>query len=124
MAVLGLRIFGSRQRREVLPARRRVDQKIENYGYPGRCPTTPEKIDWSICGSDWETIQVSGSPAATHINAQVTAQNASLAIQLVCPNTGTANWTYDATSTGVVFYLHFPTGDGGTYTRADTYTRM
>jgi hypothetical protein len=97
---------------------------IQYYNYPLACPTEVQKIDWSICGTAWETVQVSGAQAASHLNATVTSASPALSIQLTCSGSSTSNWHYDATSTGIVFYLPSQGLDGGAGARADTYIRM
>jgi hypothetical protein len=95
---------------------------IDYYNAAGACPTQSERIDWSICGTVWATAQVAQS--TTRVNAAVDANGSTLDITLTCPNPGTATWTYDATSTGIVLYMSLTGVDGGEAVRADTYVRM
>jgi hypothetical protein len=99
-----------------------VLSKIEYYQPTGPCPTQTEQIDWSICGSSWETVQVGGT-TTTRVNATVTASQTTLSLELSCPNSGLSVWGYDATSTTLVLYLKLNV-DGGAFYRADTYAKM
>jgi hypothetical protein len=93
--------------------------KLEFYNV-SVCPTDQEKIDWVICGSAWETVQSStGSPAANHVNATVTASGNTLSLARTCPNAGNSSFTYDVPAGGLVIYL--PQLGG---VRAGTYTKM
>ena len=97
--------------------------KIDYYK-PASCPTEAEQIDWAICGNVWATVQASQNNPTQHINASVTPTGSTLDINLTCPNPATATWTYDATSSGIVFYLSLTGADGGKAVRADTYVKM
>jgi hypothetical protein len=92
---------------------------IDYYNFNTTCPTELEKIDWVICGNQWETVQVSGNNTS-HDNITANVMSPKLALSVTCPNMQTVNWTYDVTMSGLVFYL--PAQNGST--RASTYTKM
>ena len=90
-----------------------------NFG-GGTCPMETEKIDWVICGTQWETVQAVGM-STSHFNVTTLVQSPKLTLTITCPpNVNPSNWTYDVTMSGIVFYLPGPNGS----TRASTYTKM
>jgi len=97
---------------------------VDYYNSSGTCPTDQEQIDWSICGTEWETVQI-GNNQTTRVNATVVPSGNTLSLTLTCPNPNTSTWMYDATSTGLVLYLTSTNADGGIVIgRADTYARQ
>jgi hypothetical protein len=99
--------------------------KIEYYDDPNGCvQAQAQKQDYSICGDDWETVEQSGAQPVTNIDITAAPSGTTLALTLTCPNAANVTWTYDATSTQLVFYLPEIGLDGGKALRADTFTKM
>jgi hypothetical protein len=88
------------------------------YGSSGACPTDSEAIDWVVCGTQWETVS-SGNNADYNLNFTATVQSPNLTLDQTCTSTATANWTYDATSTSLVFYIPI-----GNTVRVDTFAKQ
>jgi len=78
-----------------------------------------EKIDWLVCGSEWETIQVVGN-GTQHLNAMAMTNGKQLTLQITCPNPTMQNWTYDVPNGGLIFYIP----SAGNSIRVSTYTKM
>src|SRR5262249_39076718 len=91
--------------------------KVDYYNYVGPSPA-PEKMDWVICGSQWETIQTIGMQVQ-HINATGMTQGNKLTLNLTCGGQGPVNWTYDVPQGGLVFYI--PVNNS---VRVSTYVKM
>jgi hypothetical protein len=92
----------------------------------GACPTgEQDQITWSLCGTQWATLQSSTppKPPARNIDGQVTVSSTSILFQPTCPSSGVPQETYgyDATPTEITLHVYEP-GLGSV--RVDTLTRQ
>lgn len=93
---------------------------VDYYNFNTTCPQETEKIDWVICGNQWETVQAVGNNTS-HFNVTALVQSPKLTLTVTCPpNVNPSNWSFDVKMNTLIFYLPGPNNS----TRATTYTKM
>jgi hypothetical protein len=69
-------------------------------------------------------VEQSGNQGTSNIDITAAPSGTTLSLTLTCPNPANVTWSYDATSTQLVFYIPQTGPDGGAAMRVDTFAKM